>query len=342
MESFRFAHPEYLYTLLVIPVMLVFFIFSRIVRNKSLKRFGEKDLIAQLMPSVSVGRPVLKFLLWMIIIALVITALAQPQFGSKIQTTKRKGIEIIVALDVSNSMKAQDIKPDRLERAKRSIAQLTEKLRNDKIGLIVFAGQAYVQLPITTDYTSAKLFLDAISTESVPVQGTAIGAAINMASKSFTPNFEGSKTIVVITDGENHEDDAVGAAKAALNDHITVNTIGMGSPQGAPIPAGSDFLRDKSNNVVVTKLDEKMLAEIASAGGGTYVRANNTDIGLNSLFNEIEKMEKSEINTRQYSEYNDQFPLFLSLALAFIILDFMILDRKNKFFRNFRLFGKEK
>ena len=338
MDSFRFAHPEYFYALLVIPVLVIFFIISRIVRNKSLKRFGDRDLVVQLMPSVSTGRPLVKFLLWMLVIALVIAALAQPQFGSKLQTSKKKGIEIIIALDVSNSMKAQDIKPNRLERAKRAIAQLTERLQNDKIGLIVFAGQAYVQLPITTDYTSAKLFLDAISTESVPVQGTAIGAAINMAAKSFTPNFEGSKTIVVITDGENHEDDAVGAAKAALDDKITVNTIGMGSPEGAPIPAGTDFLRDKSNNVVVTKLDEKMLAEIATSGGGAYVRANNTDIGLNSLFNEIGKLEKSEINSRQFSEYNDQFPLFLSLALALIILDFVILDRRNKLFRNFRLF----
>ena len=338
MDSFRFAHPEYFYALLVIPVLVIFFIISRIVRNKSLKRFGDRDLVVQLMPSVSTGRPLVKFLLWMLVIALVIAALAQPQFGSKLQTSKKKGIEIIIALDVSNSMKAQDIKPNRLERAKRAIAQLTERLQNDKIGLIVFAGQAYVQLPITTDYTSAKLFLDAISTESVPVQGTAIGAALNMAAKSFTPNFEGSKTIVVITDGENHEDDAVGAAKAALDDKITVNTIGMGSPEGAPIPAGTDFLRDKSNNVVVTKLDEKMLAEIATSGGGAYVRANNTDIGLNSLFNEIGKLEKSEINSRQFSEYNDQFPLFLSLALALIILDFVILDRRNKLFRNFRLF----
>ena len=342
MESFRFVHPEYFYTLLVIPVLLVFYFISRIMRGRSLKKFGEKNLVQELMPSVSNTRPFLKFILWMVVVALIITALAQPQFGSKLQTIKRKGIEIIVALDVSNSMKAEDLKPNRLERAKRAIAQLTERLRNDKIGLIVFAGQAYVQLPITTDYTSAKMFLDAISTESVPVQGTAIGAAINMAAKSFTPNFEGSKTIVVITDGENHEDDAVGAAKEAKAENITVNAIGMGLPEGAPIPWGADYLRDKNNTVVVTKLDEKMLSEIAAAGGGTYIRANNSEVGLNSLFNEIEKMEKSEINNRQYSEYNDQFPLFLSLALVFIILNFMILDRKNKFLQSFRLFGKEK
>ena len=236
MESFRFAHPEYFYTLLVIPAFFVLFIFSRIIRKRSIRKFGDNDLLAELMPSVSNTRPVVKFLMWMIIIGLIITALAQPQFGSKLQTSKRKGAEIIIALDVSNSMMAEDIKPNRLERAKRAIAQLTEKLHNDKLGLIVFAGQAYVQLPITTDYTSAKLFLGAISTNSVPLQGTAIGAAINMATKSFSPNFAGSRAIIVITDGENHEDDAIGAAKAAQESKIIVHTIGMGLPARSANP----------------------------------------------------------------------------------------------------------
>jgi Ca-activated chloride channel family protein len=346
MESFRFAHPEYFYLLLVIPVFFILFIISRISRSRSLRLFGDHELIAQLMPSVSASRPVIKFLIWMLALAFIITALAQPQFGSKLLTSKRKGIELIIALDVSNSMMAQDIKPNRLERAKRAIAKLTERLKDDKLGLIVFAGQAYVQLPITTDYVSAKLFLDAINTSIVPVQGTAIGAAIQMATKSFTPNFAGSKAIIVITDGENHEDDAVGAAKEALEKKIVVHTIGMGLPQGAPIPVGpegsSDFLKDKNNNIVVTKLDEPMLTQIATAGGGSYIRANNAEVGLNNLFNEIEKLEKSEMDMREYSEYNDQFPLFLSLALAMILLDFMILDRKNKWLRNFRLFGTQK
>lgn len=346
MESFRFAHPEYFYLLLVIPVFFILFIISRISRSRSLRLFGDHELIAQLMPSVSASRPVIKFLIWMLALAFIITALAQPQFGSKLLTSKRKGIELIIALDVSNSMMAQDIKPNRLERAKRAIAKLTERLKDDKLGLIVFAGQAFVQLPITTDYVSAKLFLDAINTSIVPVQGTAVGAAIQMATKSFTPNFTGSKAIIVITDGENHEDDAVGAAKEALEKKIVVHTIGMGLPQGAPIPVGpegsSDFLKDKNNNIVVTKLDEPMLTQIATAGGGSYIRANNAEVGLNNLFNEIEKLEKSEMDMREYSEYNDQFPLFLSLALAMILLDFMILDRKNKWLRNFRLFGTQK
>jgi Ca-activated chloride channel family protein len=348
MDSFRFAHPDYFYLLLVIPVLLALFVISRIIRKNSLRKFGNNDLLIQLMPSVSNARPVMKFIIWMVIMGLMITALAQPQFGSKLLVSKKKGAEIIIALDVSNSMMAEDIKPNRLERAKRAIAQLTERLKNDKLGLIVFAGQAYVQLPITTDYTSAKLFLNAISTSSVPVQGTAIGAAINMAVRSFTPDFPGSKAIIVISDGENHEDDAVGAAKAAKEARIIVHAIGMGLPQGVPIPipleagAVKDYMRDKNNNVVVTKLDENMLTQIASAGGGTYIRASNTDVGLNSLFNEIDSMEKTELSSREYSEYNDQFPLFLMVGLGLIILEFMILDRKNKWLRNFRLFGREK
>ena len=346
MESFRFAHPEYFYLMLVIPAFVVLFILSRLNRIRSLRLFGDRALITQLMPSASAERPCIKCTLWMLALAFIIGAISQPQFGSKLVTSKRKGVELIIALDVSNSMMAEDIKPNRLERAKRAIAKLTERLRNDKIGLVVFAGQAYVQLPITTDYVSAKLFLDAINTNIVPVQGTAIGAAIQMAIKSFTPEFTGSKAVIVITDGENHEDDAINVAKEAHEKKIIIHTIGMGLPQGAPIPVGGsgsrDFLKDKQNNIVVTKLDENMLTQIATAGGGSYIRANNAEVGLNNLFNEIEKMEKSELNSRDYSEYNDQFPLFLVIALVLILIDFMILDRKNKWLRNFRLFGNQK
>ncbi len=345
MDSFRFAHPEYFFILMVLPVLVFLFLLNRFLRIKRLKSFGERELLEQLMPSISAGRPVIKFIVWLLAITCLITALAQPQFGSKLTLTKRKGVELIIALDVSNSMKAQDIKPNRLERAKRAIAKLTDRLKNDKIGLVVFAGQAYVQLPITSDYTSAKLFLESITTDVVPVQGTAIGASIEMGMKSFSPNFQGSKAIIVITDGENHEDDAVGMATKAKEKGIIVHTIGMGLPQGAPIPiteGSSDFLKDKSGSIVVTKLDESMLSRIAEAGGGSYIRANNAEVGLNNLFNEIEKMQKTEMESREYSEYNDQFPLFLALAFFLILLDFIILDRKNKFLRNFRLFGTKK
>ncbi len=344
MELFRIAQPQWMYALLVIPVLTAFFIIGRRTRKKALARFAQNEMLAILMPNASNSRPVLKFVLLMIAVASIIFGLARPQFGSKLKTVKREGVELIIALDVSNSMMAEDIQPNRLERAKRAISQLVDKLDEDKIGLIVFAGQAYTQLPITTDYPSAKLFLESVSTEIVPTQGTAIGAAIELGMRSFSPQFEGSKAMIVITDGENHEDDAVGAATAAAEKGIVVHTIGMGLPQGGPIPVfrngQQDYRKDKDGNVVVTKLDESMLQQIAAAGKGIYVRANNSQVGLNTLFSEINKMETSEMESRVYSDYNDQFQYFIALGLFLIFIEFMILERKNKYLKNFKLFGK--
>ena len=282
----------------------------------------------------------------MLALASIIIGIARPQFGSKLKTEKRKGIELIIALDVSNSMMAEDIQPNRLERAKRAISQLVDKLSNDKIGLIVFAGDAYIQLPITADYVSAKLFLNSISPSMVPTQGTAIGAAIELGVKSFNPQFAGSKAMIIITDGENHEDDAVGAAKAAAEKGVFVYTIGMGLPQGGPIPDFSNGMRnyrkDKNGNTIVTKLDEPMLQKIAEAGKGAYVRANNAQVGLNNLFNEVDKMQKSELESQIYADYDDQFQYFIGLGLLLILLDFLILERKNKYLKNYRLFADRK
>ena len=282
----------------------------------------------------------------MFALASIIIGISRPQFGSKLKTEKRKGIELIIALDVSNSMMAEDIQPNRLERSKRAISQLVDKLSNDKIGLIVFAGEAYTQLPITADYVSAKLFLNSVGPQMVPTQGTAIGAAIELAQKSFNPQFAGSKAIIVITDGENHEDDAVGAAKAADEQGIVVYTIGMGLPQGGPIPdfenGSRNYRKDKQGNIVVTKLDEVMLQQIAEAGKGAYVRANNAQVGLNTLFDEVNKMEKSELETQVYADYDDKFQYFIGLGLFLILLDFMMLERKNKYLKNFKLFGDGK
>ncbi|RKD90592.1 vWA domain-containing protein [Mangrovibacterium diazotrophicum] len=341
---FRFAHIEYLYLLAIIPILIVIFSVIRIRRKKALERFGQKEIVDQLMPNVSNSRPVLKFILWMFALASIIFAVAQPQFGSKLKTEKRNGVELIIALDVSNSMMAEDIQPNRLERAKRAISRLVDNLDDDKIGLIVFAGDAYTQLPITTDFSSAKLFLNSVSTNIVPRQGTAIGAAINLAVSSFSPQFTGNKAIIVITDGENHEDDAVGAAQAAAQQGIIVHTIGMGLPQGAPIPVyqngQKDFRKDKSGQVVVTKLDEKMLQEIAAAGNGVYVRANNAQVGLNTIFNEINKMEGAEMESLVYAEYAEQYQWFIALALFFLLLDYLVLERKNKYLKNIKIFGK--
>lgn len=340
---FRIANPEYLYALLVIPVLIALFWYSRIRRKQALALFGQKEILWVLMPNVSSGRPVLKFVILMLALGSIIIAIARPQFGSKLKTEKRKGIELIIALDVSNSMMAEDIEPNRLERSKRAISQLVDKLSNDKIGLIVFAGDAYTQLPITADYVSAKLFLNSISTNIVPTQGTAIGAAIELGMKSFNPQFQGSKAMIIITDGENHEDDAIGAAKAAAEQGIVIYTIGMGLPQGGPIPDYSNgmksYRKDREGNTVVTKLDEPMLQKIAEAGKGAYIRANNAQVGLNNLFNEVNKMEKSELETQIYADYDDKFQYFIGLALFLILLDFMVLERKNKYLKNFKLFA---
>jgi Ca-activated chloride channel family protein len=340
---FRIANPEYLYALLVIPVLIALFWYSRIRRKQALALFGQKEILSVLMPNVSSGRPVLKFVILMLALGSIIIAIARPQFGSKLKTEKRKGIELIIALDVSNSMMAEDIEPNRLERSKRAISQLVDKLSNDKIGLIVFAGDAYTQLPITADYVSAKLFLNSISTNIVPTQGTAIGAAIELGMKSFNPQFQGSKAMIIITDGENHEDDAIGAAKAAAEQGIVIYTIGMGLPQGGPIPDYSNgmksYRKDREGNTVVTKLDEPMLQKIAEAGKGAYIRANNAQVGLNNLFSEVNKMEKSELETQIYADYDDKFQYFIGLALFLILLDFMVLERKNKYLKNFKLFA---
>ncbi|MFA9390845.1 MAG: VWA domain-containing protein [Prolixibacteraceae bacterium] len=343
MEMFRFGNPEYLIALVLLPLLLILYIIFHHKRKKAISEFGNPDLLEPLMPNASVSRQNWKFIILLTALAFLIIGIARPQFGAKLQKIKRKGVEIIIALDVSNSMMAEDIQPNRLERAKRAISRLTERLSNDKLGLIVFAGDAYTQIPITTDYNSAKLFLSSINTSIVPKQGTAIGSAISLAMKSFTPETENSKAIVIITDGENHEDDAVQMAKEANEEGIIVHTIGMGLPQGGPIPVVNangqkDFRKDKSGQVVVTKLDEKKLQEIAAAGAGKYVRANNTEVGINAIYDEINGMQKAELESRVYSDYNDQFYYFIAVALLLLLLEYLLMERKNKYLKNIKLF----
>lgn len=343
MEMFRFAHIEFLWGLLIIPLLALFFIWSRIARKRALKRFGREETIRRLMPFQSKNRPAVKFFILMLALAFFIAGGARPQFGSKLKKVQREGVELIIALDVSNSMMAEDIQPNRLERAKRAISRLVDRLSDDKIGLIVFAGEAYTQLPITSDYNSAKLFLNAVNTEVVPTQGTAIGAAINMSMRSFSPEGEGNKAIIIITDGENHEDDPVSAATQAADNGILVHAIGMGLPNGSPIPVQrngqKDYLKDKNGEVVITKLNETMLEKIASAGNGIYVRANNAQVGLNALFDEFNKMEKEEMESLVYSDYEDQFQYFFAIGLFLVLLEFLILERKNRYLMKIKLFS---
>ncbi len=337
---FRFARPEYLNLLFLIPVMFLVFLYFRQKRKKTLQEIGNIELLNDLMPNVSTIRPWVKFIVLMLALAFLISGLAQPEFGTKIDKSKKRGIELVIALDVSNSMLAQDIQPSRLERAKQAIDRLIDQLHNDRIGLIVFAGDAYTQLPITDDYASARLFLSSVRPSMIPIQGTNIGKAINLAASSFSPKADKNKALIVITDGENHEDDAVDAAKDAAKQKIIIHTLGIGLPSGAPIQIGpGNFIRDKNGNVVISKLDENTLKEIAAAGKGLYIRANNSDIGLEALFDQINRMEKKEMNSTVYSEYNEQYQYFIGFALFLLFIEFMILERKNKFLKNFRLFS---
>lgn len=337
---FKFAHPEILYVLLIIPVLMGYHWYYRLKRNKALNDFGDQELMTVLMPEYSKGRPIVKFYLLLLAALAIIVVMAGPQFGSKLQKMKRKGIEIMIALDVSNSMMAEDIKPNRLEKSKQAISTLVNKLHDDKIGLIVFAGEAYTQLPITTDYASAKMFLSSINTNIVPTQGTAIGKAIKLAIRSFGPDSEASRAIIIITDGENHEDEAKEAAKEAADKGIVVYTIGMGLTKGAPIPipGTQNYHKDRDGNVVISKLNQTMLQEIALAGNGSYVQANNTTTGLNALFKEINKMDKTELDSRIYSDYEEQYFWIAWLGLILLIAEFLVMERKNKYLKNINIF----
>jgi Ca-activated chloride channel family protein len=339
----RFENIELLYALLLIPVMLIIFLAMMQWRKHALQRFGQTHVIGRLMPESSNLRLVYKFIFFILAYSLFIIGIANPQTGSRLEKVQRRGIDIMVALDVSNSMLAQDIQPDRLSRAKQAISRLIDKLEGDRIGIIIFAGKAYTQLPITTDYAAAKLFLSSISTKIVPSQGTAIGEAISMAIGSFDDE-EHNKAIIVITDGEDHESDAIEEAKAASEKGITVYTIGMGLPEGTPIPLYNDynqqigFKKDRQGQTIITKLNETMLQQIASAGNGIYVRANNTEAGLSKVMDQINEIEESEIETKMFSDYEDQFQYFMAFGLLFLITEFMLFERKSRWFRRFKLF----
>jgi Ca-activated chloride channel family protein len=342
MQLFRFANPDFLYLLLLLPVVILLYIINEIRKKRALKRLGDIRLVGSLVPELSTTRPFVKFILQLLAFLAGIIMLSRPQFGSRIEDVKKQGVEVIIALDVSNSMLAEDIQPDRLTRAKQAISRLVDNLDNDKIGLIVFAGDAYTQIPVTTDYVSAKMFLSTINPNMVPKQGTAIGAAINLGIKSFSPGEGKSKAIIIITDGENHEDDPVVIAKEASKAGIIIHTIGIGSTEGVPVPVitngKKEYLKDVDGNTVISKLDEDILIKIAESTNGNYVRASNSNIGLDEIFSKIKKMKKQELESTMYTEYNDQFQIFAAIALIMLLVDFIIMERKNRRLVNIRLF----
>ena len=325
-----FARAHFLWLLLLIPVILLGYALLRRARRRRVRRFGEEALVDALMPSWSGAKGWWRTVLFCLGFACFAVGLARPMLGAKLVERETKGAEIMICLDVSNSMLAQDYTPDRLSRAKLAISRIVDRLDGDRIGLIIFAGSSFVQLPITTDYVSAKMFLNSIDTESVPVQGTAIGDAILTAAKSFSTQSEKSRAIIVITDGENHEDDPVDAAREVAATGIRVYTIGVGSLRGQPIPKDGDLMKDKDGNIVVTRLDEETLKKIASVGNGAYVHAGGEEFGLNPILDEIRKLEDERFNNVVFEEYDEQYMYFFAAALLFFVLEMLIGERRSK------------
>ncbi len=343
----QYENKWFAYAFAIIPVLVLLYLFSSGRRKKLLERFGEFPLVQRLVPEVSPDKRLVKMIFFATAFILLIIAVINPMIGTKLEEVKREGADIIITLDVSNSMKAEDLYPNRLEKAKQSISKLIDKLTNDRIGIIVFAGEAYTQLPITSDYPAAKLFLESVDCDLVPVQGTNIGEAIDLAVESFGSTEGKNKAIVVISDGEDHEGGVDDALKNASEKGVTVSTIGMGSLSGVPIPVyrnggrTNEFKKDKDGNTVITKINEPMLQQIAAAGNGVYVRATSSDAGLNAVYDKLNSLQKKTFESRVFSEYEDRFQYFTLAALVLLLAEFIISERRSEWWRKLNLF-KEK
>ncbi|HTA84383.1 MAG TPA: VWA domain-containing protein [Bacteroidia bacterium] len=343
----QMAHKIFYYALAVIPVTILVYWLAMRMRKKAIKNFAEISLYSRLAPESSVSKKNLKFILSLIAITLLVWAMIDPEIGMHPEKVERKGSDIVICLDVSNSMNAQDIMPSRLERAKEAIEKLITELHGDRIGLVVFAGEPFVQLPLTTDAGAAKMFLGTINTSMIPVQGTSIGSAIDTSVGLFTQqaNSNGrSKSIILITDGENFEDDALSAAKSAAEKGIVIHTIAMGSAEGAPIPTYSNgqqsgFMKDKDGNTVVTKLDLNLMQQIAVAGNGSCVRASTSDAGLETILDQIRRMGTKSSEETIFRDHDEQFELFIIPALLILLIDIFITEKKTKWYQRLNLFG---
>lgn len=336
---FRFEDPTYLYLLILLPILITIRMYGLRKRKKQLAKFGDPVLLKRLMPDVSVARREVKFWLMLTAIALLIVMLAQPQMGTKINQEQRQGIEVIIALDISNSMKAEDVTPSRLDKSKMLVENLVDNFTNDKVGLTVFAGDAFVQLPITSDYVSAKMFLQNIDPSLIAAQGTNLAEAIELSSKSFTKQDKVGRAIIVITDGEDHEGGATEAAKEAKKNGMRVFVLGVGSPKGSPIPDGNGgYMKDNTGQEVMSALNEDMCKQIASAGGGAYIHVDNNNIAQKQLDNEIAKLQKGDILNVTYSEYDEQFQAVGILTILILIIETIILESKNPLLKRIRLF----
>jgi Ca-activated chloride channel family protein len=343
----RFAHTQFLWGLAFVPLLIILFLVVRRWKRKALATFGDKKVVQRIIPEVSFSRPIVKFIFFITAYTLLVIGLADPQIGTKTEDTRSKGADLMILLDVSNSMLSQDFAPNRLENAKLALDQLISNLKDNRIGIIVFAGKAYVQLPSTNDYSAAKLFLNTINTGIVPVQGTAIGSAIDMGMRSFDFNNGTSKVMILMTDGENHEDDAVKAAEEAHDKNVIIHVIGFGSPQGAPIPIYENgkpagFHTDSAGHEVISKLNEDMCKEIATAGHGVYIRATNANSGLGIVMDQVNKMKQKTYNSKQFTEFEDRFQFFLAIAFLLLVAEFFISSKKSLRLSRLKLFEVKK
>ncbi|MEY2828924.1 MAG: hypothetical protein RIQ33_782 [Bacteroidota bacterium] len=332
---FRFEHPYYLNLLIALPILALVYAWYWWSKTKSIKKIGDAALIKELMPQYKPLKSLAKFMLMWLALASLIIALANPQMGSRLEKVKRKGIDVFIALDVSKSMMAEDVKPNRLTRAKQAVKNLIDNLENDRIGLIIFAGRSYLQMPLTVDYSAASLYLNNATCDMVPSQGTAIGAAIDQANESYQTKDKKHKALIIITDGENHEDDAIEAAQSAANEGVQIFTVGVGSNQGAPIPVyvggvQTDFKKDENGSIVLSKLNEEALKEIATAGKGRYFQLTNSQDEIKSLVNKISTMEQKTMEEHLFAEYVDYFQYFLALALFLLILELLVFEKPTK------------
>jgi len=342
MKNWKFEYTEAFWVLLIIPVLLLLFILRNYCRKKTYRLLGPEHIRQQLFAASSPGSLIWKNIIILIGLVFLIIAIANPQTGARMDKVKVKGAEVIIALDISNSMKAEDISPSRLEKARQEIIQLLSKIRGDRVGLIIFAGKSFYPVPLTTDYAVIKMYLRGIDTDIISTQGTDIGGALKMAMKSFSEDKKSDKAIILITDGENHEENAVDIARQAAEAGISVHTIGLGRKEGVPIPTVNrygkkEFRKDRQGNVVVSRLNEQLLNEIAAAGKGSFVLANNYGIGLDRIYEQLKGMEKTEFKEKMVIDYEDDYQLYLLIALALLVIELMILPRKNKFLARFKL-----
>lgn len=335
----RFEDPAYLYLLILVPVLVLLGLLNFHKRKKNLEKFGNVNLLEKLMPDVSTLRRRIKFVLMLSVLSLIIVILARPQMGTKISQEKRRGIEVIIALDISNSMRAIDVNPSRLEKSKMLIENMVDNFTEDKIGLVVFAGDAFVQLPITSDYVSAKMFLQNIDPSLIASQGTDLAAALRVSSKSFTQQDNVGRAIIVITDGEDHEGGALEEAKQARKKGMHVFVLGVGSSKGSLIPDGNGgYIKDNTGQEVMSALNEDMCRQVAEAGGGAYIHVDNSNFAQKKLNDELTKLQKGDISSVVYSEYDEQFQAVAILALVLLVIETLVYESRSPLLRKIKLF----